>query len=134
MSQSQNLQQNPDGTWSEAVPLEYPYEQEVQKHQAAIPHLITEWIEKGKTILEEKYHELWAECVPIRLDDLYFGEELGACLDIVGPLNKGCTLEEANTIIESQGHSGMSFALVCAMVASFCERGKDFVEYVKSKS
>ena len=109
------------------------YEQEVQKHQAAIPHLTTEWIEKGRAILDKKYHKLWEECVPIRLDDLYFGEELGACLDIVEPLNKGCTLEKANAIIKSQGHSGMSFALACSMVRSFCKRGDDFVKYVRTR-
>lgn len=56
--------------------------------------------------------------------------ELGACLDIVEELNKGCTLEVAKTIIDNQNHSGWSFGLVCAMVKAFSERGKDFVEYV----
>ena len=60
------------------------------------------------------------------------GMELGMCLDIVKELNSGCELETAKTIIEEQGHSGMSFRLVCSMVKSFCDRGTDFVSYTRS--
>ena len=81
--------------------------------------------------MDEKYRELWAKCVPIRLGDLYHGMELEMCLDIVLELNNGCTLEEAKAIIESQGHSGMSFGLVCSMVKSFCGRGEEFVNHVR---
>ncbi len=107
------------------------YEEEQRKHKEAIPELTKEWIEKGNTILDEKYREKWAKCVPIRLDDLYHGMELKCCLDIVIELNKGCSLDEAKAIIDSQGHSGMSFGLVCSMVKSFCDRGTEFVSYVK---
>ena len=107
------------------------YKEEQQKHKEAIPELVKEWIEKGNIILDEKYRETWAKCVPIRLDDLYQGMELKCCLDIVIELNNGCTLDEAKSIIESQGHSGMSFGLVCSMVKSFCDRGAEFVSYVR---
>ncbi len=107
------------------------YEEQQRKHQEAIPELTKEWIEKGNAILDEKYHETWAKCVPIRLDDLYQGMELKCCLDIVSELNKGCSLDEAKTIIEGQGHSGMSFGLVCSMVKSFCDRGQEFVSYAR---
>jgi len=88
------------------------YEREKREHEEAIPRLTTEWIEKGKTILDEKHHELWSKIVPVRLGDLYRGMELGACLDIVEQLNKGCKLDKAKTMIEEQGHSGMSFVWV----------------------
>ena len=104
-----------------------------KKHEESVPDLEKEWIEKGNTILDEKYHELWSECVPIRLNDLYQGMELGACLNIVTELNKGCSLDEAKAIIDSQGHSGMSYGLVCSMVKSFCDRGVEFVNYVRLK-
>jgi len=107
------------------------YEESKRKHKEAIPELTKQWIEKGNTILDKKYHELWVKCVPIRLGDLYEGMELGNCLDIVDKLNKGCELNEAKDIIENQGHSGMSFSLVCSMVKSFCDRGQEFVLYVK---
>jgi hypothetical protein len=107
------------------------YQEEKRKHKEAIPELTKEWIEKGNVILDEKYRELWAECVPIRLDDLYQGMELKCCLDIVIELNNGCSLDDAKAIIESQGHSGMSFGLVCSMVKSFCDRGQEFISYVR---
>ena len=102
-----------------------------RKHKEAIPELTKEWIEKGNGILDEKYRELWAKCVPIRIGDLYQGMELEMCLDIVTELNNGCSLDEAKTIIENQGHSGMSFSLVCSMVRSFCDRGEDFSNFVR---
>ena len=108
------------------------YEERKRKHKEAIPELTKEWIEKGNAILDEKYHETWAKCVPIRLDDLYQGMELGATLDIVKELNAGCELQKAKKIIEEQGHSGMSFGLVCSMVKSFCDRGQEFVSFARS--
>ena len=107
------------------------YEEQQRKHKESIPDLTKEWIEKGNTILDEKYREDWAKCVPIRLSDLYQGMELKACLDIVIELNNGCSLDEAKSIIENQGHSGMSFSLVCSMVKSFCDRGNEFVSFVR---
>ena len=108
------------------------YKAEEKKHKEAIPELTKEWIEKGNAILDAEFHETWAKCVPIRLDDLYRGMELGATLDIVKELNAGCELENAKEIIEGQGHSGMSFGLVCSMVRSFSKRGEEFVNYARS--
>lgn len=108
------------------------YEELKRKHKESIPELTKEWIEKGKQVLDKKYLKTWKKCVPIRLDDLYQGFELGACLEIAKALNAGCGLETAKIIIENQGHSGMSFNLVCSMVKSFCDRGSEFVTYVKS--
>ncbi len=107
------------------------YKEEERKHKEAIPVLTKEWIAKGNNMLDEKYREEWAKCVPIRLGDLYHGFELGACLDIVLELNNGCSLGEAKRIIQNQGHSGMSFSLVCSMVKSFCDRGTDFSSFVR---
>jgi hypothetical protein len=108
------------------------YEERKRKHKEAIPELTKEWIKKGNEILAEKYHKTWAECVPIRLDDLYEGMELKATLDIVRELNAGCELSTAKIIIKEQGHSGMSFGLVCSMVKSFCDRGAEFASYARS--
>lgn len=106
------------------------YKQEKKKHEDAIPELTKEWIEKGNTILDEQYREKWAKCVPIRLSDLYQGMELKATLDIVKELNAGCDLGVAKSIIENQGHSGMSFGLVKSMVKAFCNRGNEFASFV----
>lgn len=106
------------------------YRREEEEHKAKIPELSKEWIEKGHAILDEKYWSYWDECVPIRLGDLYHGMELGCCLDIVKPLNEGCSFEEAEKIINEQGHSGMSYSLVRVMVRDFCDRGNEFSEYL----
>lgn len=108
------------------------YEERKRKHKEDISELTKGWIEKGNEILDEKYRETWVKCVPIRLSDLYEGMELGATLEIVKELNAGCELEVAKGIIEGQGHSGMSFGLVCSMVKSFCDRGSEFASYARS--
>lgn len=101
------------------------------KHKEAIPKLTKKWIKEGEKILNPKYIEMWNKCVPIRLNDLYKGMELKMCLDIVKELNNGCSLEYAKEIIECQGHSGMSFGLICSMIRAFCDRGNEFVEFAK---
>lgn len=107
------------------------YNRQKKEHEDNIPNLTKEWMGKGREILSEDKWEYWDEIVPIRLSDLYQGMELGACLDIVSILNNNGTLDEAKEKIENQGHSGMSFGLVCAMVKEFSDRGNEFVEYVR---
>ena len=87
-------------------------------------------MKKGREILNEDKWEYWDRIVPIRLNDLYQGIELKCCLDIVEILNNG-TLEDAKLEIEKQGHSGMSFALVCSMVKDFSPRGEEFFNYIR---
>lgn len=101
-----------------------------KEHETKIPELTKEWIEKGHKILDEQYWAEWDKCVPIRLNDLYRGMELQACLEIIEPLNNGCDLEKAKEIIVNQDHSGMSFGLVRAMVKVFCDRGEEFAKFV----
>lgn len=108
------------------------YERQKKEHKEAIPQLTIEWIEKGNKILDKKHHKTWAKCVPIRLGDLYRGIELGNCLEIVEQLNKGAELEKVKPLIEDQGHTGMSFGLVCSMVREFADRGEEFVKYARA--
>ena len=107
------------------------YDREQREFKEKIPSLSKEWMEKGRKVLTEDKWEYWDKIVPIRLNDLYQGMELGCCLDIVKILNNNGKLDEAKEEIEKQGHSGMSFGLVCSMVREFCLRGKEFVEYVR---
>lgn len=106
------------------------YQIEKQEHINSIPEKSRLWMEKGREVLEESKWELWDKIVPIRLNDLYRGMELKYCLDIVEILNEG-TLEEAKKEIENQGHSGMSFGLVCSMVKEFSPKGEEFVNFVR---
>jgi len=108
------------------------YKRQQKEHKEAIPKLTLEWIGKGEKILDKKHHKLWTKIVPIRLDDMYRGMELGNCLEIVEQLNKGTELEKVKPLIEEQGHSGMSFGLVCSMVREFADRGNEFVEYART--
>lgn len=107
------------------------YNKQKKEHEENIPSLSEEWMKKGREILTEDKWDYWDKIVPVRLNDLYQGMELGACLDIVKILNNNGSLDEAKTEIENQGHSGMSFGLVCAMVKEFSERGNEFVEFVR---
>ena len=108
------------------------YKQEKRKHEEAIPELTKDWIKKGNAILDQKYHKLWAELVPIRLKDLYRGYELEASLEVIEQLNNNCEFKKVKTIIEEQGHSGMSFSLVCSMIKVLCDKGSEFVNYVQT--
>jgi len=117
----------------EITKINLDYEKRKLKHKKVIEKLTKKWIEKGKSILDEKYHEKWVKCVPIRLNDLYEGMELSATLEIIKKLNSGCDLSLAKKLIEKQNHSGMSFALVCSMVKAFCDRGSEFVDYIQLK-
>lgn len=99
---------------------------EEAEHQEKVPELTRIWIEKGHKILSEDKWKQWDECVPIRLSDLYHGMELGMCLDIIKTINEK-SLEEAVDVMNSQGHSGMSWGLMKAMVKTFSNRGEEFV-------
>lgn len=107
------------------------FKRQEKEHKKQIPALAKEWMKKGREVLTEDKWEYWDEIVPIRLNDLYQGMELGYCLDIVKILNNNGTLNEAKEKIESQDHSGMSFGLVCSMVKEFCNRGNEFIDYIR---
>lgn len=108
------------------------FKRQEEEYKREIPKLTKMWIEKGRKILTKDKWELWDKIVPTRLNDLYRGMELGCCLSIVKILNNNCSLYEARKKIKSQGHSGMSFNLVCSMIKEFCDRGEEFVKYLKS--
>jgi hypothetical protein len=107
------------------------HERREKEFKESIPTLSEEWMIKGKEVLSEDKWELWDRIVPVRLNDLYRGMELGCCLDIVKILNNDGSLDEAKKAIEDQNHSGMSFGLVCSMVREFSDRGNEFVSYVR---
>lgn len=114
--------------------LKKEHEESIRKESEfkdTIPTLTCKWRNKGHEVLSQDHWVYWDKIVPIRLNDLYHGMELGCCLDIVKILNNGGTLDEAKAMIDSQDHSGMSYGLVRNMVKEFAERGKEFSEYVK---
>lgn len=111
--------------------LQEKHIKDAKERAKQLPSLTKFWMEQGREVLEEDKWESWDSIVPIRLHDLYHGLELGQCLDIIKILNNG-TFEEAKTAIYNQGHSGISFSLICSMIRTFSSKGEDFVNYIKS--
>lgn len=108
------------------------YAEEEAEHKANIPSLIIKWREAARGIICEEKLTYWDGIVPIRLEDLYRGMELDCTLDLVKMLDvDGCTLEEAEKEFDNQGHSGMSAHLLFGMMKEFCNRGEEFVDYVR---
>ena len=106
------------------------YKRKNEDHKAKIPELTKHWISEGHKHISSEYWKLWDECVPIRLGDLYNGMELGCTIELVKILNVSDNIEntyqKAKEEIESQGHSGMSFGLVKAMIRAFHKNGGIF--------
>jgi len=109
------------------------YQKKEQEYRDSLPVKIKEWIKKGVEVLDADYVVEWCRIVPIRADDLYHGMEIDASLEIIELLNSGGTLKDAKTIIDGQGHSGMSYGLVGSMVKAFSKRGSEFVDFLRSK-
>lgn len=109
------------------------YKQQIEEHEAKIPELTKAMIEKGHKLLSESLWEEWDSIVPIRLKDLYQGMELGQCLDLVQLLEEEDGFNKAKALIESQGHSGMSFGLISCMVEAFSPKGKEFIKFLENR-
>lgn len=106
------------------------YQKEQNKYKEKIPELALMWKEKGRKILTKDKWELWDEIVLIRLNDLFQGNELKHCLEIIEILNKNGTIEEAKRKIYTQKHDRGGYNLVCAMVRKLCSKGEEFFNYI----
>lgn len=95
-----------------------------------IPELSQYWMGKGKKILDKSKWKLWDEAVAFSLNNLYQGNDLKQCLDIVELLNNSEPLEKAKELVYNQCHSGISFRLVCSMVKEFSPRGHELVSFI----
>lgn len=116
--------------WREKIRIESELAEKVAKEN------IPNWIEKGhKAFTEDKWEE-WDKIVPIRAEDLYHGMELDNTLQIQEILSSEYSEEsfgKAKECMEEQGHSGMSWSLVCAMIKEFCTHGEEFVMWLNKK-
>lgn len=106
------------------------WKKQKEEHKAKIPELTKYWIAEGHKYISSEYWKLWDECIPIRLGDLYQGMELDCTIKLIKILNTSDNIEDtyqsAKAEIESQGHSGMSFGLVKAMIRAFHKNGGIF--------
>ena len=98
-----------------------------EDHKKKIPELTKYWIKEGHKVLSQDKWNEWDRCVPIRLDDLYDGMELGQCLDIIKTI-KDNSIGAGIEVMKNQGHSGMSLGLMKSMIYTFCDCGNEFVE------
>ena len=105
------------------------WEEQKRGHETSIPKKTKYWREKARGIIKEDKLDHWDEIVPIRLKDLYQGMELGCCLDLAVLLKEGA-FEEAKEMLNNQGHSGMSYGLVCAMLKEFVDNGEEFLKFM----
>ena len=97
-----------------------------EEHKKKIPELTKYWIKEGHKVLSQNKWNEWDRCVPIRLDDLYEGMELGQCLDIIKTI-KDNSIVAGIEVMKNQGHSGMSWGLMKSMIKTFCDDGEEFI-------
>jgi len=89
------------------------------------------WIERGAQSLSPDKLELWNKVVPIRLNDLYQGMELGSTLEIIDALKSGKTFDDAQKILYDQNHSGMSYGIMKSMLKAFYDDGDALVAHLR---
>lgn len=89
--------------------------------------IIDKYIEKGHTIIKEKYWSEYDKIVPIRVNDLYHGFELDAFLEIVKCYDDTKDLDKCNLLFDRQNHSGMSASLVATLIYHYHDEGDKIV-------
>ena len=99
-----------------------------EKAKARIP----EFMERGMGVVYPEKLSDWIEFVDKQYLS-YYGDLLGAALDIMEPLEKGCSIEEAKKILRDQDHSGFSESATLKTILHFSKRGPEFVESVLDK-
>ena len=112
------------------------YERKEQEHKDNIPALTEKYRKEARGLVIEEKLEFWDKCVPIRLDDLYQGMELGCTLDIIRIMRDDALtieqkMEKAKDMFYHQGHSGMSASLMFSMLKEFCPDGAKLVESLR---
>lgn len=112
------------------------WERQEQEHKANIPTLVEKYRKEGRGLVLDDKLDFWDKCVPIRLNDLYQGLELGCTLDIIrimrdDVLTTEQKMEKAKDMFYHQGHSGMSASLMFSMLKEFCPDGAKLVEYLR---
>ena len=86
------------------------------------------WINKGKQIIYPELFVKWMECVDSRINDLYYGKDLSAALDIMEALEND-NFDEALKIFNDI-NEGMKSTIISSIVLEFSKKGPEFYEYV----
>lgn len=90
---------------------------------------ISKWMEVGETLIEAGKLDSWKEFLE-KNKDLYRGLVVENAIEIIKKLKDGASLEEAQAVLDNQGHSGPSYNGVALAVRDFSNRGQDFFDLV----
>lgn len=96
----------------------------MKRAKANIPNLI----EKGQALIFPERYAEWENCVVDSASGLYHGMELDSALEIMTALENGASMEEAEQMLDKQGHSGMSASIVRNILFTFSSKGPEFWE------
>ena len=91
--------------------------------------LLQYYLYQGAEILEPCYLKKWREIVDIRLQDLFFENELDDALELADLLNRKIPIFEVCDQIHRQEHSEFSARLTLAIVERICARGSELETY-----
>ena len=106
-------------------------EKEDKDYKARIPELKKTYAAKGREFIDPSLFDKWDQAVDIRLNDLYEGFDLKSALEIMDALHKGCTLKQAQKIVDKQNHSGNSYMVTISMVYTFSPKGPELWAFLK---
>lgn len=98
------------------------YEAEEAAYRESIPEATEKWIKWGEENLKPEVLDMWKECVPIRLDDLYHGMELDCFQKVFAAYQEDKSIENIRKVLDDQNHSGMSYGLMCSLIYSFLDK------------
>lgn len=91
--------------------------------------LLQYYLYQGAEILEPCYLKKWQEIVDIRLQDLFFENELDDALELAALLNRKIPILEVCDQVHCQEHSEFSARLTLAIVERICARGSELKTY-----
>lgn len=100
------------------------------KEQDIVATNISNWTERGKKLIYPQREEDWANSVKANGVGLYDGAPVNDALDAMELLDKGASFQEVHDLIDSQDHSGGSYAVTMALIMEFSKRGPEYYRHI----
>lgn len=106
-----------------------------EEFQNKLPELIEKYKQEARGLVIDSQLDYWDKIVPIRLNDLYQGMELGETLKYCKMMrDESMPLEDrlvkARQDFINSGHSGMSRSLMLKMIYTFVPDGDTLREFI----
>ena len=102
------------------------WKKEDEEYKRDIPKLKKHYLIDSLYLIKPEMVDDWIRLVDARLSDLYQGLDLASAIEVMKALDKGVPVKTAKNVIENQGHSGLSYSIVRAIVMEFSSRGQEF--------